>query len=377
MRILFTVEFYEPQKGGAQEVIKQLAEHLVARGHEVTVATSYLPDRKIFNLNGVSILDFQISGNAVRGYRGTTSEIIRYQNTLKNNRWDAIINYATQVWTTDLTFPILDQIKTKKILVPCGYSALNNPLYASYFQKLPTYLAQYDKLVYLSENYQDRKFGTDHGFADKSVIIPNGASVEEFSSDKIIDIKKELAITTPYLLITVATHYRDKGHSFVIEAFKKLKREDVTLLIIGENPGSSQLKRLRHFFTGCYKTCWYNSLINHKIKLMSGKNRQYVISAYKQADLSLLGSKIECAPLVMYESFAAGVPFISTPVGNVIDYPGLVTIAKNPEMMSDAINNLLDDKEKRKQIGNDTVNLWREKYTWDKITDQYESLIHD
>ncbi|MEI6494516.1 MAG: glycosyltransferase family 4 protein [bacterium] len=375
MKILLTVEFYEPHKGGAQEVVKQLAERLAGHGHDVSVATTYLPDRKNFLLNGVKIIDFKISGNTVRGYQATAAEISRYQKVLSNSGWNTIINYAAQVWTTDLMFPILDQLKTRKILVPCGYSGLNNPTYADYFKKLPASLAQYDKLVYLSENYQDRLFGIKHGFADKAVIIPNGAATEEFLGPPTNDIKKELAITTPYLLITVATHHRDKGHSFVIEAFKRLNRSDSTLLIIGENPGTSWLQRLRHFFTGCYKTCWYNSLINPRIKLLGGSDRKRVVSAYKQADLFLLGSKVECAPLVMYESFAAGVPFISTKVGNVPDYPRLVSLINTPHEMAAVTNNLLNDREKRKDIRSESVTLWQDQYTWDTITEQYESII--
>ena len=67
MKILHTVEFYEPFKGGAQEVVKQLSERMVAMGHDVTVATTKLKERKSKNINGVKIEEFDISGNEVRG----------------------------------------------------------------------------------------------------------------------------------------------------------------------------------------------------------------------------------------------------------------------------------------------------------------------
>lgn len=38
MKILFCVEFYYPSMGGAQEVVRQLAERMAAYGHEVCVA---------------------------------------------------------------------------------------------------------------------------------------------------------------------------------------------------------------------------------------------------------------------------------------------------------------------------------------------------
>ena len=45
MKILHTVEYYSPSVGGAQEVVRQVSEQLTRRGHTVTVATSFHPDR--------------------------------------------------------------------------------------------------------------------------------------------------------------------------------------------------------------------------------------------------------------------------------------------------------------------------------------------
>ena len=40
MKILHTVEYYAPSVGGAQEVVRQISERMVQRGHQVTVATT-------------------------------------------------------------------------------------------------------------------------------------------------------------------------------------------------------------------------------------------------------------------------------------------------------------------------------------------------
>ena len=40
MKILHTVESYLPARHGMSEVVRQVSERLVAKGHEVTVATS-------------------------------------------------------------------------------------------------------------------------------------------------------------------------------------------------------------------------------------------------------------------------------------------------------------------------------------------------
>mgnify|MGYP001617290643 CR=1 FL=1 len=82
MRILHTVEFYYPSIGGAQEVVRILSERMVKMGHEVTVATTKLPNRTSTTHNGVKIAEFDISGNAVRGIQG---EKKKYQNFLKKS----------------------------------------------------------------------------------------------------------------------------------------------------------------------------------------------------------------------------------------------------------------------------------------------------
>src|SRR5438093_1356571 len=58
MKILHTVEFYFPSRGGAQEVVRRISEELVKRGHEVTVATTKLAERQARSLHGVRIEEF-------------------------------------------------------------------------------------------------------------------------------------------------------------------------------------------------------------------------------------------------------------------------------------------------------------------------------
>lgn len=79
MNILHTVELYDPSKGGSQEVVKQLSEHMVKAGHKVTVVTTKLPERKGKVINGVKIVEFDVRGNILTGYNGETEE---YKNFL-------------------------------------------------------------------------------------------------------------------------------------------------------------------------------------------------------------------------------------------------------------------------------------------------------
>lgn len=363
MKILHTVEFYEPSKGGAQEVVRQLSERLAARGHRVTVATSLHPSRAFRELNGVEIKDFAISGNAVKGVRG---DISRYEQFLLQSDFDLLLNYAAQTWTTDLTLPLLDKLKGKKVVAPLGYSRLHSKDYAGYFNTLPQYLAAYDRIVYTSPNYQDKLFGDAHGVGDKAVILPNGASKEEFAQPTT-GFKKKFGIGTKYLFLTVSNHYFAKGHLFVVDAFRRLRSGECTLVIVGERPA-------RHGWYSCYPLCSAVSAFNDRVRVLTGVSRRDVVSAYQEADLFLFGSKVECAPLVMYESFASKTPFITTPAGNVRDHSNLIKIVRTPHEMSREMGQFLASPSTYKELAEKAHKLFEEQHTWEHLTDRYEDM---
>ena len=372
MRILHTVEFYEPRRGGAEEVVKQLSERLAALGHEVVVATTYDPRRAGY-IGGVKIEQFRIAGNAAMGLRGSQAEIRRYHELLGSG-FDVVMNYAAQSWTTDLALQSLYSISAKKVLVPCGYSGLHNPRYREYFAVLPEKLKAYDALVYMGKEYQDILWGREHGLRDREVYIPNGAAAEEFLGADIYNFKKRFAVTTPHMALCVSNHYRAKGHSFVIEAFRKMHRADTTLVIIGAPfVATGLLRKLAHFALD-YCGCFFASLFNRRIKLISTNDRRAVVSAYRGADVFLFGSEVECAPLVMYESFASKTPFITRRVGNVGDHAQDLKIISSTEEMARVANSILDDAETGKEIAARAHITWERNHQWSAISATYQDL---
>src|SRR4051812_49155486 len=104
-----------------QEVVRQLSERLISIGHEVTVVTTKLSSRKVSQLNGVKIREFEISGNKVRGIKGDAES---YRQFLINSDYDVITFFAAQQWTFDAAIPILDKLKAKLVFVPTGFSGL-------------------------------------------------------------------------------------------------------------------------------------------------------------------------------------------------------------------------------------------------------------
>jgi glycosyltransferase involved in cell wall biosynthesis len=379
MKILHAVEFYSPSVGGSQEVIKQISERLVKRGHQVTVATGRLPERRQPEINGVKVVEFSLSGNAVRGIKGETE---RYQRFIMDGDFDVMLNYSAQQWATDLVFPLLERLRFPAILAPCGFSYLYTPAYAAYYRKLPEILRRFSHLVLHSNSYRDAQFIRQAQLSNVTVI-PNGAAQEEF--DRIDPtFRARYHIPDGPLLLTVGSHTGVKGHRLVIDAFRKAHIGRACLVIIGNTLG-------RH---GCWWDCQaralWTSLASRGKKVVRLLNppRQDVVSAYHAGDLFVFGSNIECSPLVLFEAMASKTPFLSLACGNAAEIAergqgGVIvptiqnldgTVDTDSGIFSNALEDLWRDQPKREQMAQSGYAVWREHFTWEPIVSQYEQL---
>lgn len=376
MKILHTVESYYPTVSGMAEAVRQISEGLVKLGHEVTVATTKTPKRKQKIAGGVKIVDFNITGNLVRGISGEKQKYIDYA---LNSKFDIITNFAAQQWATDIALPILDQIKAKKVFVPTGFSGYYSPLYKNYFKKMKKWMKEYDMNIFLSNSYRDIDFARKNNIKNIKVI-PNGASKKEFINKTDINIRKELNVPGDhFLIITVGSHTGLKGHSETIKIFCKAKMEKATLLIIGKHSKIT---------SGCYPLCQLLKSISRKNILIKDLTREQTVAAFKTADIFLFTSRVECSPIVLFESLAAGTPFLTTDVGNARE---IIKWTKGGKLLPTRINRLgysraqvtqsakiLEDcyhhRSQLSLMGKKGYKAWLKKFTWEKIAKEYESL---
>lgn len=298
------------------EVVRQLSERLAGLGHAVTVATEQHPDRSEACLNGVQVLPFAVSGNAVNGFAG---DVAGYERFLLDSSFDVVVNFAAQQWATDIALPLLPRIAGRKVLVPTGFSGLYSRRYRDYFRQLPDYMRQYDMNVFLSDSYRDRQFARKHGI-NKAILIPNGAAADEFLKPHL-DIRIRLGIPADHFLVLhVGSHTGLKGHEEAMDIFSRADIRDATLLIVGNEPQS-----------GCGALCRTKAeqmnmspqfgAAAKRIRVTS-LSRADTVAAYQAADLFLFPSNIECSPIVLFESMASRTPFLVTDVGNSAEIIG-------------------------------------------------------
>jgi glycosyltransferase involved in cell wall biosynthesis len=421
MKILCCVEFFYPSVGGAQEVVKQLSSRFSKQGHQVTVATSYLPNRTSKKFGDVSINAFKVSGNLVNGMSG---EYKNYQNYVVKSDFDVILIYAAQQWTFDALIEVIDKIKAKIFFVPCGYSGLFREEFQSYFKMLPSILKKFNGCIYHAKQYRDYPYAIKHKLKN-SVFIPNGADLNEFKNIEQKNAKLKLGIPDDeYLLMTVGSLNGIKGHLEITRAFAKLNlNAPVTLLLNGNVQTTlsfSILSNSKIDYASKINLMFFNprlfifklkrkilnlyvrkqdlSLLIKKINDKKyGKNktvmladlpREELINAYFASDIFLFASNIEYSPLVLYEACASGTPFISSDVGNskeIAKWTKGGLIAKTVFRLSNSyidesdlntkILKVLKDNRLANQLSVLGKKAIRSRYNWDLISLKYLQLF--
>ncbi len=385
LKIAHCVESYSPAKGGMPEVVRQLSERMVRKGHSVTVFTSHHPERKTDDINGVKIRAFSISGNKVEGLKG---EVEEYFQALKGEKFDVIVFFAAQQWATDAVIDRLDEIAPPKVFVPTGFSHLNNPKYKLYYENMKAWMLSFDKNVFLSDDYIDVNFAKANGIT-KNVLIPNGAAEEEFAAPATLSVRKKMGVPQNDLMVLhVGTYTGVKGHREALNIFIRSSVVGATLVLVGD-----KIHHLENAFRTHY-SYWFLRILE-KLKgkriVFAELNREDTVSVFREADLFLFPSNVECSPIVLFECMAAGIPFLASPAGNteeIIRWTDAgwilprqestdgwvkIDIKKSVKVFSEIVSDRQQMKIKCKR-GHE---IWMRKFTWEIITDQYIHLYYE
>ena len=123
--------------------------------------------------------------------------------------------------------------------------------------------------------------------------------------------------------------------------------------------------------------------------IVSDFARPELTQAFMAADLFVFASNIEYSPLVLFESAAAGTPFLTVSAGNsaeIADWTGAGVVCPSAvdsrgytrvsdEVLADAMSGPMVQKDLLERLGKAGRLTWAEKFTWEKIAIQYEQLF--
>ncbi len=234
-----------------------------------------------------------------------------------------------------------------------------------------------------SKHTGDAVFLESNG-ADWSVI-PNGVDLAAMKlSETRQSFSENEGIYTPYMLLCVSNMYEGKGQDHLLNVLNILseRRQDITAVFMASSIQDSYLDGRNSLFREVAKHC------KIPVKCMFNAPRKNIVNAFHAADLFVLPSVKEVAPLTILEAMAAKLPWLSLLVGNVEELAGGSVIhtfvdefdgasysTQVYQHMADEIDLLLNSPNVRAGLGHAGHQQVEKELNWDQIADKYERLF--
>ena len=121
------------------------------------------------------------------------------------------------------------------------------------------------------------------------------------------------------------------------------------------------------------------SKINGKVVYCTNLDWKEAMVKLKESSLLVVPSRMESIPQVIKEAFYLKVPVIATNVGGNPELvthqeTGILVPPEDPEKLTIAINNLLDNEEARRNFANNAFEFINKNFSWDVLLEKYTSL---
>lgn len=227
-----------------------------------------------------------------------------------------------------------------------------------------------DKVISLFKYNGD--YALEHGLSpDKLLLIPNGIDIEDY--DKIVRRKEEIfAIGSVLRVVPI------KDVKMMIKAFKiaVAHMENSHLYLIGPTDEDEE------YYEECLELVKDLKMEEH----ITFTGRANVKEYYEFLDIFLLSSISEGQPLSILEAMAAGIPCISTNVGNCyellvekteIGEAGLVVPSTDYVGLADAIVELYNSPDRLKKMGKNGKEIVKKYYSKELFRENYKKVYSD
>lgn len=355
MKILEVVVRYPPYVGGVENSVHHLAKRLAARGHEMRVVCADEPAGSPAEVEGVSVVRLPW-----RFKLANTNLSFGLWEALRQEKADVIHTHVPTVFFAEMAAASAGVMGIPLVLTyhndPAGegIKGLATGLYNRH--RLPRVLEASTRIVVTNPSHSSLLDPND----PKLVCIPWGVEAERF-----IPTDEPAGPLTVGFLSLLDAHHRYKGLEVLLEAVTEVP--EVRLRIGGEGEDREEYQRLaeelgvkdRVEFLGFVPdlNAFYGSC--HVFALPSTDARR------------------EGFGLVLLEAMACGRPVITTPiVGIARDVEprgvGVLVPPDNPHALATALKSLRD----LPAMGRRARRLVEERYTWERVTDDYEWLFH-
>lgn len=373
MKILHVTPFFSPVHGGSAEVPYQLSKELAKRGHEVAIYTSdfKLDQDYINSIPKVKVHAFKTWSSLANLYvtPGMVKETkgrIRHFDVIHMHNYRTFQNMVVAHCAREYGIPYVLQAHGS------ATTFLQKRWLKRTFDAIWGYRILKDAskgiAVTQIETEQYKSMGVSE---DKIEIVPNGIDLSEFENlPQRGEFRRKYGLTdSQSLILYLGRIHKTKGLDLLAKEFAMLsqKLDDAKLVIVGPDNGylASLKKLIAHLE------------ISDKVLFTGPLYEREKLRAYVDADVFVNPRVDEIFGLVFLEALACGTPVICSKgcgIADVIDGQVGFAVSYDKEQLENTLLHILGDDKMRRKFGERGRLLVHDKFNWQKITDQMESV---
>ena len=231
-------------------------------------------------------------------------------------------------------------------------------------------------MKYINSN---KKILSVHGIYSEQIGSLHSKSIENLANKaeiKAFKISNKLTTDSK----TVQKNYKEKINANFIylpapldpkkfENIIKIEKKKNQIIYIGRDSYEKGIDILKNI----------ESKINVKVVYCTNLSWEKTMEILKSSKLLIVPSRMESIPQVIKEAFYLKIPVIATDVGGVSEIvenneTGILIPPENPEKMTEAINDLLDDDLLMDRLAKNAFEFINKNFTWDVLLSQYIEL---
>ncbi len=373
MNIAMVNAFFHPYQGGTEKCVLELSKRL-AENHEVHVITSKLENTdKEDTYKGINI--HRIPSKVLEDlpdpfpppYPITPGLALQMKKKINEIDPDIIHthNRFFPAWNSPQLFKFLFQRPVFMTLHNArteGIDKKTDSLGQLYDETLgKIIMKKADKLIANSKDTLDKTAPSDIPEHKKEVIY-NGIDTSKYSPSHEKDVKKELGVDK--YTLTVSRLVRQKGLRYMVKALQDIDQENYKHVVIGQGPEKQNLKEQAKKLG-----------VEDKLHFTGFVPEEDMTDYYTQAEAFMLPSLYEPFGIVLVEAMSCKTPVIATVAGGIPEVLGETGInipRRNPDEIAKNVNKLLNNPEKAEKMGKEGMKRAKQKFEWDKITEETE-----
>jgi len=382
MHILHLTPYYAPAYafGGVVRSVEGMARALARRGHTVTVLTTdalnqnaRYDDSADEIREGVRVVRAANLSPTLRG-RYNLSTPNKLHKLAQELLPAADVVHCHEFRTTENLMVTRLAAEMNKPLVLSPHGTLTPETGRSGLKALwdrllsPAVARRFDHIIGLTEAESAEvqmiwpRFGRRRISAAFSVI-PNGVDPADYENLSGRDsFRHWYGLGDAVVCLFMGRLHERKGAHKLVEAFKQANIPNTRLVIAG--PDEGMLATIQ-------------AMADERIVITGYLDGEERLAALASADMLALPAVGEGLPMVVLEAMAAGLPVIVSPECHLPEIAQhSAGIETKPEIaaLTNALQQLLTDGEKRKQMGAAARQLVQERFTWDAVAEQLETV---